>query len=254
MSELIDFLDAAENSHAKESILMNKLFLDIKTSAAKRGYYLNTYFDTVDHDGFDVIFDDQDKLIKTQLKTVRTDAKTKSWDIKRRVLRPSLETAENLGFEFSPEGVGVDGGALLMEYGESDGEIVAQYYYTNAAILSAFSYDVIRRSHASSRSAVKKCVSDLHVGVGSAFLSVPKSAFLKAKDTDAVLALMGLHGPTASFWSGNLASLISFIGGYKEEKDLPCPPDKLRESIWCEISKLVQEPKLGHGDFSQDSG
>ena len=209
MSNLIDFLDAPANSHAKESILMNKLFLDIKTSAAKQGYYLNTYFDTVDHDGFDVIFDDQDALIKTQLKTVRSDASTKKWDIKKQVLRPSIEAAENLGFEFSPEGIGVGGGALLLEYGELDGKIVAEYYYTDAYILSAFQHDVIHRKHASSNLAVNNCLADLRHGVGTKFLSVPKSAFLKAKGTDHLLALMCLHGPTTSFWSGNLANVIS---------------------------------------------
>ncbi|WP_299602686.1 hypothetical protein [uncultured Tateyamaria sp.] len=252
MSNLVEFLDAPENSHAKESILMNKLFLDIKTSAAKRGYYLNTYFDTVDHDGFDVIFDDHDALIKTQLKSVRSDAKTNKWAIKKSVLRPSIEAAENLGFEFSPEGLGVGGGALLMKYGELDGSIVADYYYTDAYILSAFHHDVIRRKHASSRKALKTCLAGLRSGVGSKFLSVPKSAFLKAKDTDHLLALMCLHGPTSSFWPGNLAKLASYEGGLKAANELPSPPNKLRKFIWDEISELTDEPKLTHGSFEEE--
>lgn len=249
MSDLIEFLDAPANSHAKESILMNKLFLDIKTSAARRGYYLNTYFDTVDHDGFDVIFDDQDVLIKTQLKSVRSDAKTNKWNIKKKVLRPSLEAAENLGFEFSSTGIGVGGGALLMQYGELDGEIVAEYYYTDAYILSAFWHDVIRRKHASSNKAVKKCLTGLCEGVGSAFLSLPKSAFLKAKNTDRLLALMCLHGPTSSFWRGNLVRIISYENGCEKADELPAPQRKFREFIWKEISDLVDEPKLTHGNF-----
>lgn len=252
MSNLIEFLDAPANSHAKESILMNKLFLDIKTSAAKRGYYLNTYFDTVDHDGFDVIFDDQDALIKTQLKTVRSDAKTNKWLIKKKVLRPTMEAAENLGFEFSPEGIGVGGGALLMKYGELDGSIVAEYYYTDAYILSAFDHDVIRRKHASSNNAVNACLADLRRGGGAKFLSVPKSAFLKAKDANHLLALMCLHGPTTSFWSGNLANLISCDLGLKKADELPAPPKELRKFIWREISNLIDEPKLTHGSFDQE--
>ncbi|MBY6068810.1 hypothetical protein KUW17_18855 [Leisingera aquaemixtae] len=251
MSSLVDFLDAPANSHAKESILMNKLFLDVKTSAARRGYYLNTYFDTVDHDGFDVIFDDQDVLIKTQLKSVRSDAKTRKWNIKKKVLRPSLQDSECLGFEFSPLGVGVGGGALLMKYGESSGEIVAEYYYTDAYILSAFQYDVIRRKHASSNKAIQECLKGLRQGVGATFLTVPISAFLKAKDADRLLALMCLHGPVSSFWSSNLVRLISYECGYEKEENLPAPPEKLRKYIWEEISDLVNEPRLTQGDYER---
>ena len=75
----------------------------------------------------DVILDDKDLLIKTQLKSVRAGAQTKSWNIKRSVLRPSLRSAESLGFEFSPEGVGDGGGALLIEYSVSNDEIIAKY-------------------------------------------------------------------------------------------------------------------------------
>ena len=76
-SEIEQWLIEPRNSHAKESLLNNRLFYDVKLAAARRGYYLNTYFDDVDKDGFDVIFDDQDTLIKTQLKTVASTAPTK---------------------------------------------------------------------------------------------------------------------------------------------------------------------------------
>lgn len=67
---LEEFLNQPRNMHAREQILMHRLFLDLKTAAAQRGYYLNTYFDDVDQDGFDVIFDDHDHIKKIQVKSV----------------------------------------------------------------------------------------------------------------------------------------------------------------------------------------
>ncbi|TDQ66888.1 hypothetical protein ATL17_0894 [Maritalea mobilis] len=252
MKNLITFLDTPANSHAKESILMHRLFLDVKTSAARHGYYLNTYFDTVDHDGFDVIFDDQDNLIKTQLKSVRSDAKTRQWKIRKSVMRPALEVAEDLGFEFSPEGVGVGGGALLMRYGEENNEIVAQYYYTDAYIMSAFQCNLIQYNHSASKKAIQSCLTKLHQDSGSGMLTVPKPAFLKVKDTDSLLALMQLHGPISSSWSENLVALSSYINGHRKLDDLPSPPTKLREHIWNEIVMLIDQRKLTHGAFDQD--
>ena len=66
---------------------MHRLFLDVKVAAARRGYYLNTYFDDVDHDGFDVIFDDQDYIKKIQVKSVGINNSTNSWSIHKRILR-----------------------------------------------------------------------------------------------------------------------------------------------------------------------
>jgi hypothetical protein len=69
MTPFETFLLTPANTHFREAILMHRLFLDVKLTAARNGYYLSTYFDDVDHDGFDVIFDDKDYLKKTQVKS-----------------------------------------------------------------------------------------------------------------------------------------------------------------------------------------
>ena len=103
-SQLEKFLFAPKNSHAKESLINNKLLFDLKLAAAERGYFLNVYLPEVDKDGFDMIFDDHDLVVKTQLKTVMRGAGTSSWKIHKRILRPTVDLVENFGFECSPSG------------------------------------------------------------------------------------------------------------------------------------------------------
>ena len=69
-NDLEKFLLEPSHCHAKESILMNKLIFDFKLAASIRGYHLESYTSDVDHEGFDIIFDDQDQIKKLQVKTV----------------------------------------------------------------------------------------------------------------------------------------------------------------------------------------
>jgi hypothetical protein len=62
--DLQTFLLNPEHSHAKESILMNRLMYDIQLAAGLRGYHIYSYTSNVDHEGFDIIFDDQDIIKK----------------------------------------------------------------------------------------------------------------------------------------------------------------------------------------------
>jgi len=113
------YLFAPENSHAKESLINNKLIYDLKLAAAQQGYFLNVYTPEVDKDGFDIIIDDQDQLIKVQLKTVMAKSDTSSWDIHKTLLRPDPYICEQLGFEPSPTGTGYQGGVILIEIEDS---------------------------------------------------------------------------------------------------------------------------------------
>ena len=86
---LREWMNEPKNMHVREAILMHRLCFDLQLAAAQRGYYLNTYYDDVDHDGFDLIFDDQDTIKKTQVKTVESESATQQWAIHKRILRPS---------------------------------------------------------------------------------------------------------------------------------------------------------------------
>lgn len=203
-SELNRFLNEPENMHAREAILMHKLFFDLKLAAAHRGYYLNTYFDDVDHDGFDVIFDDKDCLKKTQVKSVCLDAATSSWDIHKNILRPSLHLIDKLGFESSAVGEGTEGGVILIGFKVVDGKFEVQYSYTDLFVLLAFECGIIERMDGRRKKAVETCIQGLYGGLGFERLSVPKAAFIEAKSADALLTLAGMHSSNHGSWKHNV--------------------------------------------------
>ncbi len=77
-----------KNLKSRESLINDKLTFDLKLAAAERGYFLNIYIPEVDQDGFDMIFDDQERLTKVQLKAVAPTADTNYWLINKGMLRP----------------------------------------------------------------------------------------------------------------------------------------------------------------------
>ena len=237
------FLNEPKNMHAREAILMHRLFLDTKLAAARRSYYLNTYFDEVDHDGFDVIFDDQDSIKKIQVKSVGANNATRSWKIHKTILRPSLGMSDKLGFEASPEGIGVEGGVVLIEYKVQGGKLLAKYYYTDVFILLAFEIGLIVRKHKASSETIQKCLLGLRKGLGNEVLSVPKSAFLAASDPDALLSLMGLHSQKDIGWKHILVCLVNQVRG-DHKIELLAPEAKLKFEFWQKFEALVDDRKL----------
>lgn len=251
-TELEVFLDEPKNTHAREQILMHRFFLDVKTAAARRGYYLNTYFDDVDHDGFDVIFDDQDYIKKVQVKSVHKDGTTGGWEIHKRMLRPSFELLDKLGFESSPEGEGSEGGVVLIEFSDSSKELDANYYYTDVFVLLLFYHCAIRRKHKSSREAVEGIYREWRVGSGYDRISIPKAAFLKAKSADSLLSLMGLHSARQCAWKHHAMRLVSNTAGY-EKMPLPenCSLEKMHELLLDELGSICDMEGLIKGTLSR---
>lgn len=243
------FLNEPKNMHAREAILMHRLFLDTKLAAARRSYYLNTYFDDVDHDGFDVILDDQDSIKKIQVKSVGADNATRTWEIHKTILRPSLGMSDKLGFEASPEGIGVEGGVVLIEYTVEDGELLAKYYYTDVFILLAFELGLIVRRHKASSKTIQKCLLGLRKGLGNEGLSVPKAAFLAASGPDALLSLMGLHSQKGFEWKYTLVCLATQLIGDKSI-ELLAPETQLRSVFWQQFRELLDDKKLSGGTSS----
>ena len=60
------FLSAYERSRSREYLLTTRLMHDLGVAAAVSGYDLLVYLPTVDADGFDVIFDDRERLVAMQ--------------------------------------------------------------------------------------------------------------------------------------------------------------------------------------------
>jgi hypothetical protein len=69
------FLSGFRDSRNREYVLATRLVHDLAVAAAGSGYNLLVYLPTVDGDGFDVIFDDRDRLVAIQLKSVVTGGK-----------------------------------------------------------------------------------------------------------------------------------------------------------------------------------
>lgn len=243
---LEEFLDAPANMHAREQVLMHRLFLDVKTAAAQRGYYLNTYFDDVDHDGFDVIFDDQDYIKKIQVKSVQRGGSTGAWSIHKRILRPLYSLVDKLGFESSPEGEGSEGGVVLIEFSEDNGEIRCDYYYTDVFVLTLFYCDFIVRTNGNSQDAVEATYPDWRRGSGSERIMIPKAAFLKAKNPAALLSLMGLHSASQSMWKHTLIRLAGIYFGLDEVRPRPSSCTTINH-LWGQLSDLCNETKLDIG-------
>lgn len=239
-TQLEDFLNTPANMHAREEILMHRLFYDVKLSAARHGYYLNTYFDDVDHDGFDVIFDDQDRIKKIQVKTVNANSKTKQWRIHKKILKPSINNIDNLAFEPSVNGEGTEGGVILIEFKDSDNGLDVTYYYTDVFVLMAFDCDVIKHSRKNKKTAVDNCIKKLTQGSNSELLSVPKSAFLKCNDVDSLLALMGIHSTQQKYWIWYVTMIANHTRPFASKTiDLPCPLEDLKKHANNDILALA---------------
>lgn len=245
-SILYKFLDDPGNSHAKEAVLMHRLCFDLKLVAATHGYYLNTYWDDVDHDGFDLIFDDQDSLMKTQVKSVGAGAATNNWRIHKRILRPTIDQIDKLGFDPSPHGEGVAGGVVLIKYRvEGDDRLEVDYYYTDLYVLLAFKYALIQRKHGHSRSAITKSLQDLGEGAGRERLTVPRPAFVRAKSPATLLALLGLHSTHGHPWKFHVTQLVNHIAG-DASLPLPTPLQQFKQQFWQDFKMMVDDEEL-HG-------
>lgn len=240
---LENFLSRRENFHARESIFMSRLSYDLKLAAARRGYYLKTYFEDVDHDGFDVIFDDDDSIIKIQVKTVLTDNKknnensTSSWPIHKCILRPPFYLIDKLGFEPSPEGEGVGGGFILMNLEAVDDDVNVTYYYTDLLVLLAFDLGVLSYSK---KKTLDKKLFELQRGTSHEKIEIPKGLMLKAKSVSALLSLMGIHSTENNSWRHNLLVLANNeMQHASQELSLPMPIEKYRNSIKQDLEKLL---------------
>lgn len=141
-----DFLHEPRNSTVRERLFNQKLFYDLKLAAAYRGYHLELFQPDVDRDGFDLMLSDSDDVFKIQIKTL-FDSTTKQWSIRKRLLRPTRHWNEALGFESSPEGVGLGGGIVTIKpIVEADGSLKeVEYRYTDVLLIFAICHGLVPR-------------------------------------------------------------------------------------------------------------
>lgn len=235
-TKLEKYLFAPKNSHAKESLINNKLFFDLKLAAAERGYFLNVYTPEVDKDGFDVIFDDQDLLAKVQLKTVMAKTTTNSWNIHKTLLRPDLYICEQLGFESSPSGTGYQGGVILIEIEDTEEHgFQVKYYYTDIIIICGIRDEIIKIKKAPSKEVLTTFFEEINKGKSHEKITIYKKMFLAAKNPASLLALMGMHSTeNAEIFRLHVQKLVNPC----VEEELSAPRDKLIEFVNGELRKI----------------
>jgi hypothetical protein len=223
------FLSEPGNTHAREELLNYRLLFDMKLAAAGRGYHLLTYYSDVDHDGFDVIFDDRDRLIKVQLKTVAVDSSTTSCVVHKSLIRPEVRNWETFGLVPGPS-PGVEGGVVLMEYIAGDGTMDIAYYYTDIYIIALRMLGILS-TRTETRRAAADLMAALQDGKSADKLSVARGLFVAAASPMNLLALMGLHSSHDYNWKMQAIWAIRAEQKLGAEGELPAPPDVLRQTV-----------------------
>lgn len=228
-SSFDQFWHESEFSLYRSTILMHRLIYDLQFEASKRGYLLDIYKGEVDHAGFDIILDDRDTIKKIQVKTVSSGSRTSSWEIHRAMLRPDIFCAEKLGFESSPEGVGYQGGVILMDFKLIDCLIKIDYYYLDIFILQAFNMGVLTQKKRNSNSNIKTFSRELQTGKSHQKIKVRKSVFVKSKGPGHLLSLAGLQGSVNASWPCSIFDI--------NERD--------RAFIADELRKMIDDKRIG---------
>lgn len=236
-NDLEEYLFAPENSRSKESLINNKLLFDLKLAAAERGYFLNAYTPEVDQLGFDIIFDDQERLAKIQLKTVMKGTPTRSWAIHKSLLRPTPNLCEELGFEPSPTGTGYGGGILLMEVAAKE-QFTIRYFYSDIIVICAMRDGILNLCRPPSKKKVDKLFHDVNEGLSHDKVRVDKSLFLEATNPNAVLTLIGLHSTLGdSTWRYHIQKMVQPL----HIEGPAAPYDQLKDFVSEELSNLCPQ-------------
>jgi hypothetical protein len=246
---LSQFLKSSINTTTRENIFFNKLYFDLTLAAAKNGYPLQVFIPEVDRFGFDVILDDGDVERRFQLKSFATSVGTASWDIYKRLLRPSYRNAAGLRFERSPEGVGLEGGVILIEIDDSSDECPVTYYYTDIFIVTALALGLITSERGKRDEQALTLLRRLCEGSGHDRASVPIRLFLKIRSPSALLAIGGFHSVEDSYlWWVNLPEALS--NGFRVDQT-PRLTDADARTLTANVGfavqsllSLIDEPEL----------
>lgn len=240
VDHLHGFLSDHYNTRTRESLTNFRIFYDLKLAAAMRGYDLSLYIPDVDRDGFDLILDDLDVTIKIQLKSVLKGSNSGPWKIHKSMLRPAPQFCEQLGFEPSPSGTGVQGGVILMELDIRDCRIDFTYYYTDILLITALRLGIVERKPAVHSSTIDTFYKELNNGLSNDKVSVPKSLFIRSRGPEHLLGLMGLHNRITNAWWHHLISLgeDEFLSPVSHERFPAHKKSELRKIVASNLNQL----------------
>jgi hypothetical protein len=230
------FLSTFQRSRSREYLLTTRLVHDLGVAAAASGYDLLVYLPTVDADGFDVIFDDRDRLVAMQLKSIVADGRAADWKIRRSLLRPRAEDADVFGFK-SPRGGAGRGGGVILSTATAVGEgIEVVYSYTDMFVLSVLWSNIVKKPKPQQQRLLRlrKNLQAESTGV----VEIPRSAFLKAGTPIKLLALAGLRSCINSTWRSKMLALLRYEN--LDEK-LSADVESLRDQIASELNVLTEQ-------------
>lgn len=132
-----------------------------------------------------------------------------------------------IGFEFSPEGVGIEGGVILIRINDGDDAAPVAYYYTDIYVLTAFADGLLATNTANRANQATQVITSLHGGIGRERLPVPIGAFVKVCSPDCLLSIGGFHSTTGPnyIWWGNI--LRAYGDGFRVDE----PPSRPNRTI-----------------------
>jgi hypothetical protein len=204
------FFADKHNNTTREKMFFNRLYFDLKLAAAHRNYALSVFSPEVDRDGYDVSLDDGDLDRRFQLKTVLRTSTTASWDIHKRILRPSSKSAEVLRFSQSQGGVGLEGGVILIRIDNTDAGCPVSYLFTDVFIIAAFAEGLIQDpGNSYRRTQAREALNKINtLGSGKDTVPIPINLFVEAKNPGCLLAMSGLHSTEGYQWHGTFLGAL----------------------------------------------
>jgi hypothetical protein len=247
-NRLAKFLGGFQQSRSREYLLTTRLVHDLGIAAAVSGYDLLVYLPTVDADGFDVIFDDRDRLVAMQLKSRVAHGRTAGWKIRRSLLRPRPEDTDIFGFGSLSSGAGRGGGVILTTATAVGETVEVAYSYTDLVVLSALWSNIVERPNPQRRRLSRLRRELESESTGS--VEIPRSAFVKAGTPTQLLALAGLHSCIESAWRSRMLDLLRHEN---LKAELPVPARSLRRQVALDLEKLTRPPTTDIQVCSRDA-
>lgn len=203
---LADFFRAPVNMTTRERIFFSRLSFDLKIAASRAGYHLHVYEPDVDRDGFDIVLEDTNGgQIWVQTKAVLSSAKTRQWKTFAEFIRPPVEHMDKFGLD--PMQCGRGGGIILIEIDTSSAQGQVNYSYTDYRILVALEKRYIVEEPVTAKlrrgkrprkvqDVAQDLIAALYTAEAKTPITLPRQVFLKVKEPDGLLALMGLQNTT----------------------------------------------------------
>jgi len=189
--DLTSVLNNSENTVTREKMITDRLKYEFKLASFYAGVPMQIFSPEVDRDGYDLILLSDYKLYYLQIKS--TLCRDKNWSnseyvIHKSILRPDLN--HSFVYDKPLPKYGLGGGILVVVIKVLDENIEFGYYFTSYEVLKLIEHGVINKK-ANKRKA-SQVLKDLYCSEEEQ-VKLTKTCFVRAKGTDELLAICGMH-------------------------------------------------------------